>query len=94
MKAAVTITIDTDDLASLTDDALASFWHVSQVNPAPFGDMNACSLAETLRTEILRRWLRKAPAPLHSHRAEHVEVERRLRAVDMTPASTATGGAA
>ncbi len=78
MKATVTIAIDTDDLQSLEDSALASFWHVSQVNPAPFGNLNACTLAEAVRTEIVRRWLQRAPVPLHAHRIDHIEIERRL----------------
>lgn len=94
MKTTVSLTIDTDDLPHIEDEALAIYWHVSQINPAPFGDIDACGLAEALRTEILRRWLREAPVPLHAHRADHVEVERRLRAVDPVPAITRTGGAA
>lgn len=78
MKTAISIVIDTDNLQGLEDGALASFWHVSQINPAPFGDLDACSLAESLRTEIVRRWLESTPVPLHAHRGDHVGVARRL----------------
>ncbi|MGJ4941412.1 hypothetical protein ACQR1W_12635 [Bradyrhizobium sp. HKCCYLS1011] len=68
MKAEVTITIDTDDLQSVTDTYLASLWHVAQANPAdPFQDREAGRLAEYIGREIITRFLRRTPPELWSH---------------------------
>ena len=80
MKAAVTVVIDTNDLRNLEDGALAAYWHVSQINPAPFGDLDACKLADDLRAEILRRWLKAAPVEIYSHQGHHVALAQRLAA--------------
>jgi len=80
MKTAVTVVIDTDDLRSLEDRALAAYWHVAQINPAPFGDPDACKLADDLRAEILRRWLQAAPVDIFSHQGHHVSLAKRLAA--------------
>lgn len=81
MKTTITIAIDTHGLQHLEDSAVASFWHVAQINPAPFGDLDACGVAEALRTEIVRRWLASVAPPLHGHQAVHVEVQRRIEGV-------------
>lgn len=75
--ASITVSVDIANLPSFTDDYLASLWHVSQINPAPFGDEAACELADAIRTEMIRRWLAAVPAPLHSHSWDHVEKARR-----------------
>ena len=64
MKTTITFNVDTDRLMSLTDEYIAALWHLGQVNPAPHGDHDAGVLVEHISREIVRRWLRAAPAPL------------------------------
>lgn len=61
MKHTVTVVIDTDTLRTLEDSQIAALWAVSQVNPAPRHDYDACRLVRDLSQEIVRRWLERAP---------------------------------
>ena len=70
-KTTITIEIDTMNLQSYTDEYIAQLWHIAQANPAPFADKTAGDLAATIGFEIIRRWLRKAPAELYKHQAQH-----------------------
>lgn len=67
MKTAITIEIDTDRLDGYTDAYLAQLWHIAQANPAPHGDSDASELVRDVGTEIIRRWLKRAGAELHTH---------------------------
>lgn len=73
----ISIKVDPDDLQSWTDEYIAQLWHVAQANPAPFGDRDACELAEKLRAEIVRRWLAAQPPSLWNHQGRHAESARR-----------------
>ncbi|MCK6427405.1 MAG: hypothetical protein L6Q75_20310 [Burkholderiaceae bacterium] len=65
----VTFEIDPAGLRTVTDSHLAALWHVSQANPAPHGDRDACALAGAVTAEILRRWLAETPPDLYAHQA-------------------------
>lgn len=71
--AAITITfdIDLDRIAIYNDSYIAQLWHISQANPAPFGDHDACDFAEELSREIVRRWLKDVPSELWHHQAKN-----------------------
>lgn len=71
MKTSITIDIDTDGLASVTDSHLAALWHVGQANPAPITDRSAGQLAELIGREIIRRWLDRTGAELWAHQGAH-----------------------
>lgn len=72
MKTTITFEIDDDNLAHFTDEHIAQLWHISEANPAKFGDVQACTLAESLSREIVCRWLAKTPPALWTHQARHV----------------------
>lgn len=63
----ITFDIDADQLASVTDSHLAALWHISQANPAPYGDRDACELARAVGVEIVRRWLNATPPEMYAH---------------------------
>jgi hypothetical protein len=94
----VTITFDLDQLRHYTDAFLAQLWHVCQANPAVFGDRDACTAAECVKSEITRRWLVKAPVELYTHQESHVDTQERIdrrlkeRESQETSASRADGG--
>lgn len=67
----ITFTVDADHLTSYTDTYIAQLWHVSQANPAPFGDAEACGFAENVGREIVRRWLGSTPPELWAHQGRH-----------------------
>ena len=71
MKATVTIEIDTTRLIHMDDSAIAQLWHIAQANPAPFADFDASKLAGSIGFEIIRRWLKSAPAELYTHQERH-----------------------
>lgn len=79
MKTTVTFSIDTDNLSSFTDSYLAALWHISQANIAPFGDQNACELAEKVGREIIRRFVTAQPPELWVHQGRHVLMEQRIK---------------
>ena len=72
-KTSITFEVDADSLESFTDTYIAQLWHVSQANPAPFGDAVACNFAERVGREIIRRWLINTPPELWAHQASHVQ---------------------
>ena len=71
MKATVTFHIDTDQLASFTDEYIAVLWYVTQGNPAPIDDLDAGQIAEYVAREIVRRWVRQVGPPLLEHQGAH-----------------------
>lgn len=83
MKTTITFEIDASSLDRYTDEYLAAYWHVSQANPASYGDKAACELAEAIKTEILRRWLLAQPPMLHSHKISHVALSDKLKQADV-----------
>ena len=68
----ITFQIEADKLPHYTDAYLAQLWHIAQANPAPFGDAQACDLAEHVGREIVRRWLATTPPELWHHQGRHV----------------------
>lgn len=71
----ITFEVDSDRLGSYTDEYLAQLWHIGQANPAPFGDAAACSFAERVGREVIRRWLASVAPELWSHQASHVKAK-------------------
>ncbi len=72
MKTTITFEVDGDELERHTDEYLAQLWHIAQANPAPFGDRQACGLAEQVGREIIRRFLVATPPQLWNHQGRHV----------------------
>lgn len=73
-KHTVTIEIDTDQLASWTDQHLVSLWHVAQANPASgFDSPEPGRLAEAIGREIIRRFLVNTPPELYAHQGHHYD---------------------
>ncbi len=68
----ITFTIDADNLRTYTDEYIAQLWHISQANPAPYGDADACEFAEHVGREIVRRWLAETPPTLWTHQGRHI----------------------
>jgi hypothetical protein len=83
MKTVITLEVDTDCLASRTDEYLAQLWHVGQANPAPFGDAAACNFAEKIGREIIRRFVSAQPPALWTHQASHIPAKARIAASDI-----------
>lgn len=82
MKVAITIEVDTDSLSNTTDEHLLHLWHVAQANPAAYGDKEAVKLAESLRHEIVRRWIDSQTPGIwnfqgHEHLAKQIEDQQR-----------------
>jgi len=67
MKATVSIMIDTDTLAHVDDQYLASLWIIAQENPVDDEDQRACELVAKVGREIIKRFLVTAGAPLFNH---------------------------
>lgn len=76
MKTTITFEVDTDRLSSFNDEYIAQLWHVSQANPAPFGDADACEFAEYVGREIVRRWLAATPPQLWTHQGRHITAQQ------------------
>ena len=70
-KTTITFEVCGDDLARYNDSHIAQLWHISQANPAPFGDHAACNFAEQVGREIVRRWLKDTPPELWVHQGRH-----------------------
>ena len=68
----ITFTVDANDLSRYTDEYIAQLWHIAQANPAPHGDVDACTFAEHVGREIVRRWLANTPPSLWTHQGRHV----------------------
>ena len=73
MKTSITIEIDSNHLAYLTDASLASLWHVTQANPAPLEDRAAGDVTEHVGREIIRRFLANTPPELWAHQGRHAD---------------------
>lgn len=73
MKTTITFEVDANNLGSFNDTYLSQLWHVAQANPAPFGDPDACNLAERVGREIIRRWLEATPPELWAHQGRHLQ---------------------
>lgn len=71
MKTAITFEVDTDNLAHHTDEYVSQLWHIGQANPAPYGDASACTFAECVGREIVRRWLADVGPALWGHKGTH-----------------------
>ena len=68
----ITIVIAEAGLLRVPDQQLALWWHVAQANPADgFAASEPGELAERIGSEIIRRWLAKAPAELWHHQGHH-----------------------
>lgn len=76
----ITFTVDTNRLASHSDEYLAQLWHIAQANPAPHGDVDACNFAEHVGREIVRRWLATTPPTLWVHQGRHITQQPTVRA--------------
>lgn len=73
MKPGYTITISPPkDLTGITDTYLVSLWHLSQINPAPFGDPEACRFAEKVGREIIRRFIKNEGPELWAVQGAHI----------------------
>lgn len=77
-KYAVTVEIP-NDLTGFTDVYLVSLWHLSQINPAPFGDQEACSFTEKVGREIIRRFIAQVGPELWSNQGAHIGFEKALK---------------
>lgn len=74
----ITFEVDADKLPHYSDQHLAALWHVSQANPAPFGDRKACDFAEQVGREIIRRFVLQTGPELWNHQGRHVETKQRM----------------
>lgn len=72
MKTTITFEVDTDNVAHYTDEHIAQLWHIGQANPATLGDVQACTLVESLSREIVCRWLANTPPALWTHQGRHI----------------------
>lgn len=71
MRYTVRIEIDTESLATVTDQDLAALWHVAQANPAPIDIQDAGKVAEAIGREIVRRFLKATAPALWNHQGSH-----------------------
>lgn len=79
MKSGYAVTVQVpDDITGYTDVYLVSLWHLSQINPAPFGDPDACQLAEKVGREIIRRFIGQVGPELWNHQGAHIGAEKRI----------------
>lgn len=78
----IAIQIERDTLEHLEDSYLAALWHTAQINPAPFGDREACEIAERIGREIIRRFLAAAPPLLWVHQGTHINPASGTKASD------------
>lgn len=67
----ITFEVNTESLNGYTDQYIAQLWHISQANPAPFGDPQAGRLAKMVGAEIIRRFVTQAPPELWTHQDHH-----------------------
>ena len=72
MKTTITFEVDADRLDSYNDQYIAQLWHISQANPAPYGDRDACDFAEHVAREIVRRFLAATAPELWVHHGHHI----------------------
>lgn len=71
MSYTVTVVVNDDDLSGYNDVYLVALWHLSQINPAPFGDPTACRFADKVGLEILRRFIARIVPELWNHQGAH-----------------------
>lgn len=81
----ITFEINSDRLDGYTDEYLVQLWHISQANPAPFGDRQACELTERVGREIIRRFVSNQPPALWNHQGRHVLTQVRIAAAYAAP---------
>ena len=81
----ITFEIDSNRLDGYTDEYLVQLWHISQANPAPFGDRQACELTERIGREIIRRYVSNQPPALWNHQGRHVLTQVRIAAEYAAP---------
>lgn len=80
MKSDYSVTVRVpENLTGFTDVYLVSLWHLSQINPAPFGDEDACRFAEKVGREIIRRFIAEVGPELWAHQVAHVNLAAVLR---------------
>ena len=60
------------NLTGYADVYLVALWHLSQINPAPFGDHEACMFAEKVGREIIRRFIAEVGPELWNHQGAHL----------------------
>lgn len=72
----ITFEVNSDSLDRYNDEYLAQLWHISQANPAPFGDRAACEFAEAVGHEIIRRYVSSQPPSLWAHQGRHVAAKQ------------------
>jgi len=66
------------DLTVFTDEYLVSLWHLAQINPAPFGDPEACRFTEKVGREIIRRFIAQVGPELWNNQGAHIGFEKRI----------------
>ena len=88
-KHEITIVINEADLARVTDECLAVWWHAAQANPADgFASATPGNLAEAIGREIIRRWLADVRPELWHHQGRHYYWHELTRCRDGEGAST------
>lgn len=71
-KHSITIEFDDGQVRGCEDSYLAMLWHVAQANSANgFEDNEPNEIVERIGSEIIRRWLAKAPVELYHHQGRH-----------------------
>jgi hypothetical protein len=93
----ITFQINACSLDGYTDEYLAQLWHISQANPAAFGDKAACEFAERVGREIIRRFVTTQPPALWTHQGRHVAAQAQIvarAAVDDAPEPAAAATSA
>ena len=78
MKTSINLVIDHEAIQNVRDDFLAAYWHAAQANQTPYGDQDACRLADLIGREIIRRFLASTPPLLWEHQGSHA-VDRRAQ---------------
>lgn len=80
-------------LQGYTDQHLTALWHVTQANPAEYGDDDAGRATEFVGREIIRRFLAATPPTLWNHQGAHAplaklqRLKERLEESDSSPAA-------
>lgn len=78
-EVAITVTFETDNLSSYTDQYVATLWHVAQANPVDgFKNREPGDVAERIGREIIRRFIKRIGPELWNHQGSHFEFGRHL----------------
>ncbi|MFP3567331.1 hypothetical protein [Paraburkholderia sp. SIMBA_030] len=64
MKKIFVVEIDTEHLASVSDEYLAAYWYRAQFLPVEHGDHDACEAVRAISVEIIKRWMGSQPIPM------------------------------